>query len=170
MEGGGIMRKALATFVILAIILVIFFVVIEYAGNSSDDAIKGTGKKVEASDSTTVSFHPDGEVEQLSTYDTRRMEEQEGLEQALQEEYAQESHSLENPFVKRNPYGAAPLTALAVFETDEPVKITVTVEGKDEHGDVERSYDELKTEHAIPVLGLYPDYENTVTIEAADET
>ncbi|HLS09639.1 aryl-sulfate sulfotransferase [Lentibacillus sp.] len=164
------MRKALATFVVLAVIMVVFFIVIEFTGDTSVPTSEGADEKVETSESTTVSFHPDGEVEQLSTYDTRRMEEQEGLEQALQEEYAQESHSLENPFVKRNPYGAAPLTALAVFETDEPVKITVTVEGKDEHGDVERSYDELKTEHAIPVLGLYPDYENTVTIEAADET
>lgn len=163
------MRKALATFVILAIILVIFFVVIEYAGNSSDDAIKGTGKKVEASDSTAVSFHPDGEVEQLSTYDTRRMKEQEEMEQKIRKDYKEGSYSMENPFVRLDPYGVAPLTALAMFETDEPVKLTVTVEGKEDRGDISRTYDNYKTKHAIPVLGLYPDYENTITIEATTE-
>ncbi|GGJ82435.1 aryl-sulfate sulfotransferase [Lentibacillus kapialis] len=159
------MRKALATFVVLAVILVVFFIVIEYTGESSDDATKGTGEKVEASESTAVSFHPDGEVEQLSNYDTRRMTKQEETDQALQKQYEQGSYSPEDPFVKLNPYGVTPLSALAMFETDKPVKLTVTVEGKEEQGDIPRSYDDYKTQHAIPVLGLYPDYENTVTIE-----
>ncbi|ALX49692.1 aryl-sulfate sulfotransferase [Lentibacillus amyloliquefaciens] len=159
------MRKALATFVVLAVIMVIFFVVIEYTGENSDDATIGTDEKVETSESTAVSFHPDGEVEQLSVSDTRRMDEQKELEAAYQEEFEKGSHSLDNPLVKLDPYGAAPLTAVAMFETDEPAKTTVTVEGKDEYSDIERSFDNYRTTHTIPVLGLYPNYENTITIE-----
>ncbi|WP_209300557.1 aryl-sulfate sulfotransferase [Lentibacillus salicampi] len=164
------MRKALATFTVLAVILVVFFVVLEFTGDTSADTSVGTSENVEASESTAVSFHPDGEVEQLSTLDTRRLDEQEGLERELQKSYDEGTYTLKEPFVKLNPYNTAPLTALAMFETDDPVKITVTVEGKDEHGDVRHSYDDYNTEHAIPVLGLYPDYDNTVTIEAVNKS
>lgn len=159
------MRKTLATFVVLAVMMVAFFVILEYTGDNTDTV----GNKAGATQDNVLSFQSDGEVEQLSTSDTRRMNEQEKLEQALQGEYEAGSYSLESPFVKRNPYDVAPLTALAMFETDEPVKITVTVEGKDEYGDIERTFDEFKTEHSIPILGLYPDYDNTVTIEATNE-
>src|SRR5699024_12244376 len=83
----------------------------------------------------------------------------------IRKEYKEGSDSMDNPFVRLDPYGVAPLTALAMFETDEPVKLTVTVEGKEDRGDISRTYDNYKTKHAIPVLGLYPDYENTITIE-----
>ncbi|SFD66164.1 arylsulfate sulfotransferase [Lentibacillus persicus] len=164
------MQKALVTFVVLAIAMVIFFVVIEYTGADPDDAAIGTEQKVETSEKTAVSFHPDGEVEQLSASDTRRINEQKGLEAAYQEEYNKGSHSLDNPFVKLDPYGTAPLTALVMFETDAPARTTVTVEGKDKQADIQRTYDNDQTTHTIPVLGLYPGYENTVTIETTTES
>ncbi|QKY70612.1 aryl-sulfate sulfotransferase [Lentibacillus sp. CBA3610] len=163
------MRKTLATFVVLAIIMIAFFVILEYTGDAPDELAKGAGQKVEAAQNSTISFKPDGEVEQLSTSDTRRIREQEKVEQALQKEYDAGSYSLQNPFVKHDPYGVAPLTALTMFETDDPVRITVTVKGKDEYSDVSHSIDAYKTKHSIPVLGLYPDYENMVTIEATNE-
>ncbi|TMN22113.1 aryl-sulfate sulfotransferase [Lentibacillus cibarius] len=155
------MRKTLATFVVLAIILVAFFVIIEWSVDN--------GSAANQTEDTPVSFKPDGEVEQLSSYDTRRLDKQKELEKQLQEEYIADGYSLAQPFVKVDPYGVAPLTAVAKFQTDEPVKITVTVEGKGEKGAIERTYDEWKTEHTVPVLGLYPDYENTVTIKATNE-
>lgn len=151
------MKKTLIVFVILAVIMVGFFVTIEFMGTENKDV------------SEPISFQPDGEVEQLSTSDTRRINKQKKMEQELQKEYAQGSYSLEDPFVIKDPYGVAPLTALAMFKTDNPVQITVTVEGKDENGDVKKTFDTYKKDHSIPVLGLYPGYENTVTIKATNK-
>ncbi len=162
------MRKTLAAFVALAILLVAFLVIIEYTGGNSANQEKAK-KETEQADRMDLSFQPDGEVEQLSTYDTRRMDKQEKLEKEMQKKYEAGSYTLKDPFVKLDPYGVAPLTALAKFETEEPVKISMTVEGKDEQGDIQRTYDDYNTEHTIPVLGLYPDFANTVTIKAENE-
>ncbi len=161
------MRKTLAVFAVLAVIMVAFFVVIEIKG--TEDATDLSENETDKEKAEPISFQPDGEVEQLSTYDTRRMEEQKEIDQKLQEEYEQGSYSLENPFVTKDPYGVAPLTALAMFKTDKPAQITVTVEGKDANSDVQKTFEGYNTEHSIPVLGLYPDTENTVTIEATTE-
>ncbi|RYG72253.1 aryl-sulfate sulfotransferase [Lentibacillus lipolyticus] len=162
------MRKTLAVFVALAIVLVAFLVIIEYAGANNTDGAKAKAG-ADTSDRINLSFQPDGEGQQLSTYDTRRMDKQEKLEKEMQQKYEAGSYTLKDPFVKLDPYGVAPLTALAKFETEEPVKITVTVEGKDEQGDIQRTYDDYNTEHTIPVLGLYPDFANTVTIKTENE-
>lgn len=156
------MKKALIIFLILAVPMVVFFIVTDMIKTGYEEPSK-TQKK------GAVSFQPDGEVEQHSSYDKRRINNQKKIDQKLQKDYAKESHSLENPFVTLNPYNVAPLTALAMFETDKPVKIKVTVEGKDKYGDIHHSYEKFKTEHEIPILGLYPGYENTVTIKATNK-
>src|SRR5699024_3130824 len=77
------------------------------------------------------------------------------------------TYTVDDPFIKVDPYDASPLSALVMFETEEPVKVKVTTGS----GDVPivRTWDELETSHAIPVLGLYPDQDNKVTIEITDE-
>lgn len=152
------MNKTLAVFLISAIITVVFFISIEFV-NNSDETLE-----------VDPSFQPDGKIEQLSSKDKTRINEQKEMEQKLQNQYAAGTYSLDDPFITVDPYGVTPLTALAMFETDEPVQITVTVEGKDKNGDVQHTYDQFKKDHSVPVLGLYPDYENTVTIEATTES
>ncbi|GAA0606721.1 aryl-sulfate sulfotransferase [Virgibacillus siamensis] len=161
------MRKTLVIFVILAVIMVSFFVAIEIIGSDS-----GFNNEKEAKQLKTpaVSFQPDGKVEQLSSYSNERMKKQEKMEEQLKEQYAQQPHSIKNPFVKLDPYGVTPLSALAMFETEEPAQVTITVEGKDKHGDVTHTYEKYKTEHTISILGLYPDYQNTVTITATTKS
>ena len=41
-------------------------------------------------------------------------------EQEFLKEYAQEKHTIANPYVKLNPYLIAPLTALVMFENEKP--------------------------------------------------
>jgi arylsulfate sulfotransferase len=88
-------------------------------------------------------------------------------EKAFLAEYQQGEYTFANPYVKLNPYLIAPLTALVMFKTAEPVAVTVTVKGKEQAGDISFSYPEA-TEHNIPVYGLYADYANQVELKLAN--
>lgn len=69
----------------------------------------------------------------------------------------------EDPLVVLNPYGISPLTALVIFETKDLTTPTVTIEGKDENTTITHVFKPAKN-HMLPIYGLYPDYENKVTI------
>lgn len=45
------------------------------------------------------------------------------------EDFHNSDYTFENPLIIQDPYDRAPLTALVLFETDNPLEITVTVEG-----------------------------------------
>ena len=71
--------------------------------------------------------------------------------------------------VTLNPNYFAPLTASIKVESKIPVTVTVTVKGK--HGsdsDVVQKFDQASTDQDIPILGLYPDFNNTVTLSFYD--
>ena len=78
-------------------------------------------------------------------------------------------YTLEEPLIVQDPYGRSPLSALVLFETEEPMEVTVTVEGQDEQTTISNTYPGFKTEHEIPVLGLYPDLDNQVVFTAESE-
>ncbi|MBV7317457.1 aryl-sulfate sulfotransferase [Shewanella sp. NIFS-20-20] len=67
-----------------------------------------------------------------------------------------------------DPYGNTPLTALLDLNSKKPSNVTVTVQGKGRKG-VDISYPvgkrTMNTHDGIPVFGLYPDYQNKVTLE-----
>ncbi|WP_085522319.1 aryl-sulfate sulfotransferase [Tuberibacillus sp. Marseille-P3662] len=109
------------------------------------------------------------DVKQISTSDVSRINQQKQMEQKLLTSYHKKAHSFKNPFITLDPYDAAPLTALVMFQTDEPMKVSLTVEGKDNNSDITKTFTKYKTEHQLPVLGLYPDYKNTVTVEATNQ-
>ena len=72
-------------------------------------------------------------------------------------------YTFENPKIVYNPYLINPCAALILFRTPEPVKVTITVRGKTPGTDISHTYGR-KTEHILPILGLYDAYENTVEI------
>lgn len=84
-------------------------------------------------------------------------------EQEMLATFAAGNYTLSNPYVKVNPYGIAPLTALVMFKTTEEVEATVTVKGKEEAGNISHTFAK-NTEHQLPVLGLYPNDTNQVVI------
>jgi len=109
----------------------------------------------------------DPNVTQISSYNDERLDDQDEIEEKLISEYEDDTYTLDDPFIKLDPYDVAPLSALLMFETDEPMEIKVTT-GLDEVPIV-RTWDEAETSHSIPVLGLYPDKDNKVKIEATNE-
>lgn len=63
----------------------------------------------------------------------------------------------------RNPYGITPLTALAIFHSEVPCRLSYTVENEDAapwHFD-STSYE---TSHVMPIFGLCPDTDNKITL------
>ncbi len=95
------------------------------------------------------------------------IDEQFAAEQKILEECRAASPTFDAPYVKRNPYLIAPLTALVHFSTPRPVAATVTVKGKETAGDMSFTFPE-GTDHWLTVLGLYPDMDNTVEIALSD--
>lgn len=71
----------------------------------------------------------------------------------------------------RNPYGITPLTALAMFRTDAPTRLSYTVES-DSAEPWHYDYTSFGTTHVAPIWGLCPDTENIITLRLyrQDET
>jgi arylsulfate sulfotransferase len=77
--------------------------------------------------------------------------------------FKQGVYTPQNPLVIVNPYMICPCTALIMFITAEETAVTLTVRGKEPCADISHTFPRSKV-HMLPVLGLYPDFENTVVI------
>ena len=89
------------------------------------------------------------------------------LDKQIQDELENGGHTFLEPFTILNPFGNSPLTAVVLFETEEEYAVRVTVEGNTDETDVVGNV-EASTLHRVPIIGLYPDKENEVTIELLD--
>ena len=85
-----------------------------------------------------------------------------------EEELITKGYTIDNPNVVLDPYHNSPLTALVMFETEEEVTPTITVHGEDELSNFSHTFESSKI-HYLPVYGLYPDTENTVTITYTED-
>lgn len=86
-------------------------------------------------------------------------------EQEFLKEYEAGSYTIDNPYVRLNPYLIAPLTAIVMFESEKAAFAKVTVKGKEAAGDI--MYRPVSDSHklVLPIYGLYAGYANTVVIE-----
>jgi arylsulfate sulfotransferase len=70
---------------------------------------------------------------------------------------------LSDSLIEVNPYGTAPLSALAKIRSPVEGKFRVKVYGKDSDGvAIEKEFKSFDSFHELPILGLYPGYENKV--------
>lgn len=88
------------------------------------------------------------------------------VRKTIEEAYQALEYSFKTPYIKLNPFGLNPLTALVKFPTEKPAKISVVVKGKDGAPDISHTFEKFATDHEIPILGLYPNYENKVELSA----
>ncbi|WP_341779382.1 aryl-sulfate sulfotransferase [Levilactobacillus sp. HBUAS70063] len=78
-----------------------------------------------------------------------------------------DQYTLDSPYVKVNPYGTSPLSALVTFKSSTAEKITYTVVGKSDKTSITNTVKGGYTKsHQVPVVGLYADDNNTVKITA----
>lgn len=97
------------------------------------------------------------------TYKEHLIERQSKAEKAMLKEFNEGDYTLENPLIKYNPYLLNSLSAVMLFRTEQPTAITIRVKGKTEKADFYKSFPKA-TEHVIPIVGLYSDYENQVEV------
>ncbi|WP_027293639.1 MULTISPECIES: aryl-sulfate sulfotransferase [Robinsoniella] len=100
---------------------------------------------------------------------TQSLEEQTiQIDEMIQAELEKGEYSFEEPLVIQNPYQNSPLTAVAVFTTEEESQIKVTVKGKTQENDIADTIEATK-QHIIPIIGLYANMENNVLLEELDK-
>lgn len=69
------------------------------------------------------------------------------------------SYSIENAYVKLNPYEISPLSAIIIFYTQSEEEVEVFI------NDEFFTKMEKSKEHVIPIYGLYEDYDNVITLK-----
>ena len=126
------------------------------AASAQDNAQNEGQESQEEADSASLLEQTDIFAQQTAT--------DEALEQEMQNGY-----SLEEALIVVNPYGTSPLSAVAVFHTDEALGGTVTVKGKAAENDITGTF-EAATDHAVPIYGLYNDDITEVEISLEDGT
>lgn len=102
---------------------------------------------------------------------TTRQDKQKSLTAKYKAAAENSKYTLDSPYVKVNPYGASPLSALVTFKTADAVKVTYTVVGKSDQTSITNTVNGGYTQtHQVPVVGLYADYTNTVKITTTTKT
>ncbi|WP_201307794.1 aryl-sulfate sulfotransferase [Companilactobacillus farciminis] len=100
---------------------------------------------------------------------TTREDKQATLTKTYQKVVKNKKYTLDDPYIKVNPYKTSPLTALVIFQTDQKAKISYTVEGKTDSTDITNTVNGNSTTHQVPVVGLYANTTNNVKITVTYE-
>lgn len=107
-------------------------------------------------------------IEQSMIEKTDYLAAQASVDKQLQEE-VKKGYTIDEPLVVVNPYGNSPLTAIAVFSTEQPMSVNVVTHGKRTEDNVEGNFED-ETEHVIPIYGLYAGGDTEVTFTLGDGT
>lgn len=92
------------------------------------------------------------------------LEEQKERDESIKEE--SDGSTLDDPFIQVDPYDRSPLSALVIFDTDEDMQVSFVVKGKTADVNFSTTIEEYRDHHELPIVGLYPDAENEVTLFA----
>lgn len=84
----------------------------------------------------------------------------------LEAELKEGHYSFSDPFVYVDPYDLSPLSAIALFNTEEPATISIVVEGLRGGETLTHEFPEETTTHGIPIYGLYPEEATNVILTA----
>ncbi len=96
---------------------------------------------------------------------TTRADQQASANQTYKTAVANPIYTLDDPYIKVNPYATSPLTALVIFQTTQAAKVSYTVVGKTAQTSITNQVTgDYSTQHQVPVVGLYSGA-NTVQIK-----
>jgi hypothetical protein len=90
--------------------------------------------------------------------------EQEKIEANLIAELDSGQYTFDTPLIVVDPYNCSPLTAIVLFTSDEPLNISIHVQGKTKLANVDFTFDGYNIRHMIPIYGLYADEINKVIL------
>jgi hypothetical protein len=165
---GGIMFKSL---VYLGLIFILAGCASTEENNNQSQSTAGSvtiEESTESGEDTAVSEGSE-DIGYRFVENTEFMEQAQASEDAIREEWEADTYTADSPLVKLDPYNIAPLSALVLFETENPTRVTYSVASKTEETTLTNTIDEPNTVHEIPMLGLYPGHNNTVHFELVNE-
>jgi arylsulfate sulfotransferase len=79
-------------------------------------------------------------------------------------DYQRGFYTFENPYIINDPYDMNPLSALVIFQGEFESEIHIRVHGKDSINDITYYHPYKGDRYEIPIIGLYPGYDNLITI------
>ncbi|MGI6754964.1 MAG: aryl-sulfate sulfotransferase [Atopobiaceae bacterium] len=82
---------------------------------------------------------------------------------------AAQEHDFEDMQIVVDPFGTSPLTALALFKTDDVCSVSVVAHGKSSSEDVSYDVHDAGVVHLVPIVGLYSDDVTDVDITVTFE-
>jgi arylsulfate sulfotransferase len=95
-----------------------------------------------------------------------QIERQAQVDEMMLAELNSGEYTFDDPLIVADPYGMSPLSALALFKSDEEINISIHVPGKTNLADVDFTFIGYNTAHIIPVYGLYPNELNKIILTA----
>ena len=107
-------------------------------------------------------------IENVYTADFQQMRQEQ-----LIAERDEEPRTIDNIYVKDDPYATNTRSLYVYFTTEQPATVSYTVAAEgypDFSADAYEGVDGATTEHEFLVLGLLPDVTNTITLTITDET
>lgn len=107
-------------------------------------------------------------IENVYTADFQQMRQEQ-----LIAERDEEPRTIDNIYVKDDPYATNTRSLYVYFTTEQPATVSYTVTAEGYPGfsaDAYEGVDEATTEHEFLVFGLLPDLTNTITLTITDET
>ncbi len=97
-----------------------------------------------------------------------QLDEQNDISQQIINQFNEGNYTIASPLLIQDPYKNSPLSYLLLFNTNDICQVSVTIEGRDSNADIHYQFDNLEYHHEIPLIGLYPDYINSVEIALTD--
>ncbi|KAA8819820.1 aryl-sulfate sulfotransferase [Bifidobacterium rousetti] len=106
-------------------------------------------------------------IENVYTTDYQQM-----ADDQLESERDKAEATLDDPYLKENPYGTNTTSLYVYFTTDEASSVSYTVhaDGYPDFSATAEQGDDYATEHEFLVLGLVPDVQNTITLTLKDKS
>ena len=150
--GSGVRKKSLFLYAALITLSLVYFAVLYFA-------VRG----IEAGEISEIT-PDDGDA--LIAGMLAQIERQDQIDNMLLSELSSGAYGFDDPLVVVDPYGMSPLTALALFGSDEPVNISIHIPGNTESADIVYTFEGYHTLHMVPIYGLYPGKSNTAILTA----
>lgn len=134
--------------------------------SAKTEAKKSYPIKTNKSALSTAQIKKNLDVKMLTT----RQDKQKTLTATYKAAAENSKYTLDSPYVKVNPYGTSPLSALVTFTTKDAEKVSYTVVGKTDKTSITNTVKGgYTTSHQVPVVGLYADTTNTVKLTTTNK-
>lgn len=102
---------------------------------------------------------------------TTRQTQQKKVTENYSDKLVSGKYTSDHPYIKVNPYGTSPLSALVLFQTKTASKISIEVVGKTAKTSIKNTGEKTyTTQHSLSILGLYADYQNKVILTITDQS